>query len=265
MTQTSSGRTAIERGVRLPFAARHPYGFVAALEGMVLAVYLMAGTVAQVAGLTGLWLHAIANGVLVVAVVAILTAMGWWRKVGFRAPRRPRDLLWFLVPFLPVAFNLIPGLEFVDALTVAGLLALALAVGFVEESVFRGMMLTALVPRGAWLAVAVTSVLFGVTHLANVLAGATLAETISQILYAVAIGVAFAALVLRKGVIWPLVFAHFAIDAAYFLQRPGFEFSEAWTVTINAVMIVGFTAYGVYVMRGVPDRSDTRPATPVTA
>ncbi len=105
----------------------------------------MAGAVAQVAGRPGLWLYAIANGVLAVAVVAVLTAMGWWRKVGFRAPRRPRDLLWFLVPFLPVALNLIPGVEFVDALTVTGLLLLALAVGFVEESVFRGLMLTALV------------------------------------------------------------------------------------------------------------------------
>lgn len=250
------GGTAVEPDAR-HFDAPHPYWFVAALEGMVLAVYLIAGTVAQVAGLTGLWLYGIANGVLVVAVALLLTALGWWRRVGFRAPDRWRDLLWFVVPFLPVGLNLVPGVEFVDALTVTGLLALALAVGFVEESVFRGLMLTALVPRGAWLAVVVTSVLFGVTHLANVLAGATLAETVSQVLYAVAFGVAFAALVLRRGVLWPLVLAHFAIDAAYLLQRPGFEFSEAWTVTINAVLVVVFTAYGVFVMRGVPDRPGT--------
>jgi membrane protease YdiL (CAAX protease family) len=70
-------------------------------------------------------------------------------------------------------------------------------------------------------AIVVTSVLFGVTHLANVLAGATLLETVSQVAYSVAIGVAFAALVLRKGTIWPLVLAHAAVDAASFLQKPG--------------------------------------------
>jgi uncharacterized protein len=256
VTQTSEGNTSTE--VRPAFAVRHPYCFVAALQVLVLAVYLAAGTVAQVAGLPGLWLYTTANGVLAVAVGAVLTATRWWRKVGFRAPRRPRDLLWFVLPFLPVVVNLVPGVEFVDALTVTGLLALALAVGFVEESVFRGLMLTALAPRGAWRAIIVTSVLFGVTHLANVLAGATLAETVSQVLYAGAFGVAFAALVLRKGIIWPLVLAHFAIDAVYFLQRPGFEFSEAWTVAINTVLIVVFTAYGVFVMRGVSGPSGTR-------
>ena len=40
---------------------RHPYRFVAALEGLVLVVYLAAGTVAQVVGLPGLWLYAAAN------------------------------------------------------------------------------------------------------------------------------------------------------------------------------------------------------------
>jgi CAAX protease family protein len=88
--------------------------------------------------------------------------------------------------------------QFTGAATVTGLILLALMIGFVEESVFRGLMLTALREPGEWWAIVVTSVLFGVTHLANVLAGATLLETVSQVAYSVAIGVAFAALVLRK-------------------------------------------------------------------
>ena len=230
-------------------AVRHPYRFVAGLEGLVLVVYLAAGTVASVAGLTGLWLYAIANIVLTVAVAVILTVMGWWRRVGFRAPRRRRDLLFFLVPFLPVVINAVPGVQFVGAVAVTGLLLLALMVGFVEESVFRGLMLTTLRARGAWRAVIVTSVLFGLTHLANVLAGATVVETISQLAYTIAFGIAFAALVLRKGIVWPLVLAHAAIDAVFFLQVPGFEFSTAWTLMINGGVVVVFTAYGLFVMR----------------
>jgi hypothetical protein len=101
---------------------------VAALEGMILLVYLAAGTVAQVLGLTGLWLYAIANIVLTLAVAVILTVTGRWRSVGFRAPRRPRDLLWFVVPFLPVILNLVPGLQFTGLAEVTGLLLLALMV-----------------------------------------------------------------------------------------------------------------------------------------
>jgi uncharacterized protein len=186
-----------------PPIIRHPYRFVAALEGLVLVVYLAAGTVAQVVGLPGLWLYAAANIALTLVVAVILTVMGRWRSIGFRAPRRRRDLLYFLVPFLPVILNVVPGLQFIGAAEVTGLLLLALMVGFVEESVFRGLMLTALRERGVWRAIIVTSVLFGLTHLANVLAGATVLETISQVAYTIAFGVAFAALVLSTGIIGP--------------------------------------------------------------
>ena len=133
-----------------------------------------------------------------------------------------------------------------------GLILLALMIGFVEESVFRGLMLTALRERGEWRAIIVTAVLFGATHLANVLAGANLLETASQIAYAVAFGVAFAALVLRKGIIWPLVLAHAAIDAASFLQEPGFTFTTTWRLIVNLGAVAVFTAYGVLVMRRGP-------------
>ena len=120
----------------------------------------------------------------------------------------------------PVILNVVPGLQFTGAAEATGLLLLALMVGFVAESVFRGLMLTALRERGVWRAIIVTSVLFGLTHLANVLAGATVLETISQVAYTIAFGVAFAALVLRTGIIGPLVLAHAAIDAAYSSRCP---------------------------------------------
>ena len=148
--------------------------------------------------------------------------------------------------------NVVPGLQCIGAAEVTGLLLLALMVGFVEESVFRGLMLTALRERGVWRAIIVTSVLFGLTHLANVLSGATVLETISQVAYTIAFGVAFAALVLRTGIIWPLVLAHAAIDAAYFLQVPGFAFSTTWTLIINLGVVVVFAGYGIVVMRRDP-------------
>lgn len=172
----------------------------------------MAGAVAQVLSLPGLWLYAVANIVLTVAVAVILTATGSWRKVGFRAPRRRRDLLYFLVSFLPVIINVVPGLQFTRAASVTGP-----DTARTDGRVRRGIN----VPRSdahrtartrEWRAIIVTSVLFGVTHLANVLAGANVLETISQVVYTIAFGVAFAALAIRTGIIWPLVLAHDAIE-----------------------------------------------------
>ena len=68
---------------RSPFVARHPYWFVAALEVVVILVYLAAGTAAHFLGLSSLWVYGIANLGLTVIAAALLTIMGWWTTVGF--------------------------------------------------------------------------------------------------------------------------------------------------------------------------------------
>ena len=60
------------------FTDRHPYRFVALLEGGVIAVYLLAGTIAHFANLSTMGLHALANLALAVVVTFLLTRMGWW-------------------------------------------------------------------------------------------------------------------------------------------------------------------------------------------
>lgn len=92
-------------------AARHPYRFVALLEGVVVLVYLLAGTVAHFAGLSTMGLYALANLALAVIVALLLTRMGWWTAVGFRRPDRRSDLWYFAVPLVPAAINLIPGID----------------------------------------------------------------------------------------------------------------------------------------------------------
>lgn len=94
-----------ERDVRPSWATVPAAGYTARTSTCSAATNQYGGRAAQV---------------LVVAVAAVLIAMGRWRKVGFRAPRRPQVLLWFVVPLLPVAVDLVPGVEFVDALTVTG-------------------------------------------------------------------------------------------------------------------------------------------------
>jgi uncharacterized protein len=228
---------------------RHPYWFVALLEMMVIAVYLVSGTVAHLLHLSNLQIYGLANLVLAVVVASLLTRMSWWRVTGFRAARSPRDLPYFVVPFVPMVVNWLPGFGSNAAGYLVGALALALTVGFVEEAVFRGLMVTALRPRGEWRAVLVPAGLFGLTHALNVIAGKSGPEAIAQVAYAAAIGFAFGALLLRKGILWPLVLSHGLIDFAHFIQKPGFELGPAWTMGIVAGMAVLFAVYGVWMMR----------------
>jgi uncharacterized protein len=230
------------------FAERHPYMFVLIMELVVIVVYLVAGTVNHFLGRSNLWLYGMANLGLTVILAIILTAMRWWGKTGLLATGRPRDLWYYAVPLVPMLVNLIPGLQAGSLVDVLAILALTLMVGFVEEGFFRGLMLQALAPRGPWRAILVTAALFGLTHVMNLAAGKSPLEQAGQILYAFAFGFGWAALVLRKGLLWPLVVAHCLIDFASFLQTPGFIMPPVWNLVIIFGMSALFIAYGFFLM-----------------
>jgi uncharacterized protein len=143
--------------------------------------------------------------------------------------------------------------EVTSLLLLTEILAITLMVGFVEETIFRGLMLNALKAHGLWKAAIITALLFGTTHALNVLAGKSIAEDAAQIFYAVAIGFAYAALVLKKGILWPLIVAHFLIDFFNFIQRPGFTFTPVWTLLIVTGIAVIFTIYGLFVLLEKPE------------
>ena len=94
----------------------------------------------------------------------------------------------------------------------------------------------------------------------NVLTGKSAAEDAAQIFYAMAIGFAFAALVLRKGILWPLVLAHFLIDFANFIQTPGYSFSPFWNMAIVLGIAILFSAYGFFVMLEKSPKTVLHPA-----
>ncbi len=231
---------------RPPFAERHPLGFVALLELAVIVVYLLVGTFAHFASLPDDGVDAVANIALSVLAAALLSALGWWRVVGFKRAARPRDLLWFLPLLLPVGLNLSVGTAFGGLLLTSELLVIALLIGFVEETIYRGLMLNALKVRGPWTAAIVTSVLFGLSHSLNLLSGKSGAEILVQVPYALAIGFGFAAVVLKTGLIWPLIGVHTLIDFSSFLGNA--ELPPVWSAVAGIGVTFVFGSYGLYLM-----------------
>ncbi len=229
------------------FPERHPFVFVLLVESLVIAVYLFSGTAGHFLGLSGLSVYALANALLTGALVLIVSALGWWRKIGFR-PVRGRDWLWLLPMFLPVLLNFYPGLAPAEFGAIVGFLGLALLVGFVEESAFRGLMLRALQRLGIWPAVLITTALFSITHLMNLMAGEGLLQAVLQLCYTAAIGFAFTAYALRTGAIWPLIIVHALIDFIAFLQDGSIPVPESVEVLLAAVVSVWFVAWGCYLM-----------------
>jgi membrane protease YdiL (CAAX protease family) len=235
------------------FHQRHPYVFVGVLEAAVVGVFIFAGALTRRIGLPLNALYWIGFVILTVMSVVLLTRMRWWTEVGFRRLGEYR-LLW--LPVLPVIVTMFQTFSgeggLIRGTVVLFMLVLTALNGFVEEVVYRGMMLRALVPKGIWRALVITSVIFAFTHSMNVLTGWSPERVLWQLCYSFAVGFGWAAFALRTGTIWPLILIHF-LNNFFSLWRSS---SVVQTGEVSAlsqgIMLfytVAFIAYGVVVTR----------------
>ena len=245
--ETHGGRPS-----RLDF--RRPYLFTFLIVALILAVTGTSGAAARSSGRPASDFELGAEIVLAVLAAVGLTRLHSWREVGFRPLSRARDLRLYWVPLFPVLPVLAAAVSGLARVTVGQLwvyLALAVLTAFVEEVVFRGLILRALAARGVLRAAIVSSVLFGLMHWVNVLFGADLTATLLQVGYATAIGFSFAVVTLRTGVIWPLILIHGLTNAAGYLTA-GETISGGVTsadVLVTATYTVGFAIYGIILLR----------------
>ena len=236
---------------------RRPYIFTMVIVASIASANVIsAATGAVRPELPPTVLELLVELVLAVLAIALLTALRSWRTVGFRALRRLSDLrlYWIpLLPVLPVVVAAIIGISRMRFEEVLFFVILAGLIGFVEEVFFRGLILQALAPEGLWRAAVVSSIVFGLMHLLNLLFGADLVATLLQTAYATAMGFGFAAVTLRTGSLWPLIAIHAAIDFAGFVTAQGTVMGSVTPteIAIYALYIVVFAGYGVLMMRAI--------------
>ena len=244
----------------ISFPDRRPYTATALLFIAAIMAFLVAGTVVTIMDMAPWSLYIIAFMLLAVICITLITMKGWWREAGFRTPYE-RQMLWlFWLPFVPVIGNLIDGIPDIDLAQVLLFFVLALLAGFVEETLFRGLMLRVLRPTGVWRASIITALLFGAMHILNVLSLSSPAAALLQVGYAAAIGFCYAGLVIRSGTIWPLILAHFLTNFAGFMAAGGTGAVGAVAlreIMFTAVYIFVFSAYGVYLLRSNQRGIDT--------
>lgn len=151
---------------------------------------------------------------VVVAIVLIL--LGWWKESGFNKPSQWRCLYlyWIIAPMIvPILlYILVFGPKVNKPLLIFFYGWLTIFVGFSEESLFRGVILTTLKRYGTIIAVLFSSLLFSLVHITNLMAGFSLNYILTQLYVAFSLGVLFAALRIRTGTIWLVILLHSLID-----------------------------------------------------
>lgn len=120
--------------------------------------------------------------------------------------------------------------------TVLFAILLVVAVGFIEEILFRGFLLQALRTRyGLTRAIITSGVTFGVGHIVNLLRGYSPTDQALQLLAAVLIGIALAYCMLLTGSILPGVAFHVLFNLS---GTPTSHSFLGDTVTVGVVAIV---------------------------
>ena len=99
----------------------------------------------------------------------------------------------------------------------------ATAPGFGEEVMFRGLGIANYMRKIKdesqikvifWL----SSIVFGLIHLSNILAGGDILSVVIQSVYAIGVGMLFGAVYLRTGNLWPTILGHWSVDFMEFVR-----------------------------------------------
>jgi membrane protease YdiL (CAAX protease family) len=254
------------------FAARYPIGVgviwaVALLVALVVFTALAMSLLPESEGQETVALT-LARVATALAIIALLWRLGWLRAAG--VARVGTWQVW-LVTVAATAYEIVIALwAFFGSLRLDGVASLdalslpvaGLAAGIVEELVFRGAILYAFVRvwgnsrRGLFQSALLSAVLFGGLHAINALFGKALPLALLQVLNATLGAVLYAALVLKGGSVWPIVFWHAALNTVVNLQvaaTPGFE----ETIPGNLLIVLSglpLLAYGLFLLWRMPLR-----------
>lgn len=214
------------------FSRKHPIITVVLIELSLLIVLTIGGAIATIKQLS---VYAPVLISFVPAAVILVIYFTWrrkWASYGFTLTS------WiYYVPLMVVLIVLFfQGFSYHPIETIAFYVIFAILVGFVEERIYRGLMVKILLPLGNITAILTSSLLFSFAHILNLLSGQSLSQTGLQLVYSLLIGIVLAQLFIKTGNIYPLILFHTIHNLIQFLGDG--DSSAIWEITIISILCV---------------------------
>jgi membrane protease YdiL (CAAX protease family) len=191
-----------------------------------------------------------------VALALFLSAKGLWRRCGFAGgvPPQALGLLWPL--WLLTGLAALQGVAVEDTTGLLGWLAIATGVGFGEEGLFRGLVIDIVGIDRPRRAAAVSAFLFGLLHLAGLLAPVDYRYVLAQAVAAGCLGLVLGAVRLLCGSIWPGIIAHAALDFFGLAAAGSISSAMEFSIGTLVVMLAGAAlalGWGALLWQRLPD------------
>ena len=172
------------------------------------------------------------------ALLAAIRLLGIQKELGMtRWLQNGKALLWLLPMWVLSTGNLWGGVSLrYDAITSVMAVLSFLLVGVAEEIIFRGFLFNGMKKTGRLtVAIVVSAITFGMGHIVNLLTGHATAETLVQMIFAVAWGFLFTFAYLKGGSLLPCIAIHGLIDAFSVFARD--NAAADWAYIIATVVI----------------------------
>lgn len=190
-----------------------------------------------------------------VVLFAFIRKNNLQKRYGFCKSPVPAKRFLYYVPLVILASgNLWNGfaLNYSSAEIICRIVCMLL-VGFLEEVIFRGLLFRALAKDNIKSAVIITSVTFGIGHIINLFngSGMDIAENLSQIVFAVAVGFLLVTIFYRGGSLIPCILVHSAINTLGTFANDT-DFTTKMHLLHIAVLIVITVIYTLILTRTLP-------------
>ena len=175
------------------------------------------------------------------ALLAAIRLLGIQKELGMtRWLQNGKALLWLLPMWVLSTGNLWGGVSVrYDAITSVMAVLSFLLVGVAEEIIFRGFLFNGMKKTGRLtVAIVVSAITFGMGHIVNLLTGHATAETLVQMIFAVAWGFLFTFPYLKGGSLLPCIAIHGLIDAFSVFARDNAAADWAYIIATVVIAVV---------------------------
>lgn len=184
-----------------------------------------------------------------------------FRKYGLCKACVPSSKMLFYLPLLiMVSVNLWFGVKVNYSPVESALHVLSmLAVGFLEEIIFRGLLFRAMCRDNVKAAIIVSGITFGIGHIVNLFngSGADLFSNLLQVLYAAAAGILFAVMFYKTESLLPCIAAHSLLNAlSVFINEEAMTMKNE--IISSAVLIIVPLIYLIYIVKALPTKKITK-------
>ncbi len=254
------------------FAVRHPIAFGFVILVLFLILSILTWPISQIYPYpegSGLG-ETLAKLVMTACFVGLLWRFGWLDFAGYRHPGIKR--IWYvLIPliiykvFLGVfAFSGKFTIQFPSFADALGIIFFALATSLLEESMYRGLLLSAMrkswgsTRRGILLSAVASGLFFASNHLVNLLIR-PYPVVIFQVISMTLVGFYYAIFAVSSRSIWPAVLFHWATNATITLavnQIPNFEETLTHWVGYTAIALLPVLV-SLWLLNRTVESSDT--------